>query len=132
MASVKTLVSGNRKLVVNITGAFSVADETNVVVIDRSTLIGPDGVNVPGRIRIDAITWAVGAGFDSVKLSFDHTTDEVIEYLQGPGYMDYRPAGGKSPATAPSAAADGDVLLSTTGGAANDTYSILLECTLKN
>lgn len=132
MATVKTMVSGNRKLVVNITGAFSAADESNVVVIDRSTLTGPDGVNIPGRIRVDEITWAVGVGFDYVLLDWDDATDEAIEYLQGQGYMDYRPYGGKSVTGDPTTDTEGDIQLSTSGGAAGDTYSIALHCTLKN
>ena len=132
MATVKTMVSGNRKLVINITGIFSVSDESNVVVIDRSTLTGPDGVNIPGRIRVDEITYTSGVGFDYVLLEFDDATDEVIEYLHGPGYFDYRPYGGKSMTGDPTTDTEGDILLSTSGGAAGDTYSILLHCTLKN
>lgn len=131
MATVKTMISGNRKLVVNITGTFSVSDESNVVVIDRSTLIGPDNSSIPGRIRVDEITWAVGVGFDYVLLDWDDATDEVIEYLQGQGYMDYRPYGGKSMAGDPTTDTEGDIQLSTSGGATGDTYSILLHCTLK-
>ena len=132
MATVKTMVSGNRKLIVNITWTYSVGDESDVVVVDRSTLIGPDGVNIPGRIRIDEITWAVGVGFDYVELSWDDATDEVIEYLQGQGYMDYRQAGGKSMTGDPTTDTEGDIQISTSGGAAGDTYSIYLMCTLKN
>lgn len=131
-ASIKTLIKGNRKLVVNITGVFSVSDETDTVVVDRSALIGPDGSSVPGRIRVDEITWAVGSGFDYIVLEFNDSTDEVIEYLQGQGYMDYRPFGGKSMAGDPTSADEGDIFLSTSGGASGDTYSILLSCSLKN
>jgi len=132
MATIKTMINGNRKYVVNITGEFNTADEIDVVVVDRSTLTGPDGVNIPGRIRVDEITWAVGVGFDYVVLEFDDATDEVIENLQGQGYMDYRPYGGKSMSVDPTTDNEGDILLSTSGGAAGDSYSILLHCTLKN
>jgi len=132
MATVKTMISGTRKLVVNITGIFSVSDEANVVVIDRSTLLGPNGVDIPNKIRVDEATWAVGVGFDYVMLEFDDATDEVIEYFQGQGYMDYRPYGGKSMAGTPITVTEGDILLTTSGGAAGDTYSILLNCTLKD
>lgn len=128
-ASVKYLVKGNNRIVVNVTGEFSAADETDTVIIDVSTLTGPDGTP-PTSVRIDEITWSVGAGFDSVKLEWDATTDDIIEYLQGQGYMDYRPYGGKNDPK--SAGSTGDVILSTTGGAANDSYSLLISATLKD
>lgn len=131
MATSKVLVSGSRKYVINITGNFTddTADLTNAVIVDRSSLIGPSGV-LPGRIRIDEITCFISVGYDYAVLKFDDSTDEVIEYLQGQGYMDYRPYGGKSMAGAPTTATEGDILLSTTGGGAGDSYSILLNCTL--
>jgi hypothetical protein len=79
-AVVKTLVSGSRKLVINVTGVFSASDETDTNIIDRSTLTGPGGLE-PTDIKIDEITWAVGSGFDYVMLEWDHTTDEVIDYF---------------------------------------------------
>lgn len=131
MATVKTLVSGSRKLIVNVTHTWITADETNVVIIDRSTLIGPNG-GIPSAIRIDEITYTTTPGLEILKLSWDLATDEVIEIMSGSGYFDYRAFGGKSPATAPASATEGDVLLSTVGGAAGDAYSILIHCTLKD
>jgi len=132
MAVVKTMVSGNRKLVINVTEDFTTADETDVVIINRSDLIGPDGVNIPGRIRIDEITWAVGIGYDYVLLSWDDASDETVEYLQGQGYMDYRPYGGKSMTGDPTTDTEGDLQLTTLGGATGDSYSLLIHCSLKN
>jgi hypothetical protein len=126
-AVVKTLVSGSRKLVINVTGVFSASDETDTNIIDRSTLTGPGGLE-PTDIKIDEITWAVGSGFDYVMLEWDHTTDEVIDYFQGQGYMDYRHAGGKKDGNG--SGGTGDLLLTTAGGAAGDTYSLLINCTL--
>lgn len=132
MATVKVLVSGNNKRIVNITHTWVGADETGVVVVDRSTLIGPDGVNIPAKIRVDEITWSCSPALDTVRLDWDFATDEVIENLQGAGYIDYRPYGGKVPSGTPATATEGDIILTTLGGAANDSYSILLHCTLKN
>ena len=131
MATVKTLISGSRKLVINVTHTWVTADETNVVIVDRSALVGPKGT-LPAKIRIDEITWTTTPGLEILKLSWDFATDEVIEILSGPGYIDYRPYGGKSPSGTPASATEGDVLLSTVGGAAGDAYSILLHCTLKD
>lgn len=133
MADVKTMFSGSRRLEINVTGAFSVADETDAVIVDRSALTGLNG-QVPSDIRVDTITWSVGVGFDYVLLEWDHTGsgDEAIEYLHNDGYMDYRMSGGKVPANAPAVATDGDILLTTSGGAAGDSYSIYLSLVLKD
>lgn len=128
---IKTMFSGNNILQVNITGAFDTADATNYIVINRSTLTGPSGV-LPSSLKIEEITWTVSAGFEAVTLSWDFATDEVIEYLSGQGYMDFRPSGGKAPSGTPANATEGDILLTTTGGAATaDTFSIYLNIRLK-
>jgi len=127
-AATRFLISGRNKVVINVTGVFSAADETDTILIDKSTLIGPLGVE-PGSIRVDEITWAVGAGFDSVLLEWDHTADDIVDYFQGQGYIDYRPYGGKNDPE--SAGGTGDLILTTSGGAAGDTYSFLIHCTLK-
>lgn len=132
MATVKVLFSGKNQYIVNVTHTWVTADETNVVIVDRSTLVGPDGVNIPSKIRVDEITWSISGSLETVKLSWDFGTDEVIELLSSAGYYDYRPYGGKVPSGTPGTVTEGDILLSTVGGAANDSYSILLHCTLKN
>jgi hypothetical protein len=129
-AATKVLVKGQNRYIINVTGAFNSSDETDTIIVDCSALIGPDGTQ-PVDIRIDEITWAVGAGFDYVLLEWKRTADEVIEYLTGQGYMDYRPYGGKCPSVA-IGSAQGDVALTTSGGAAGDTYSILINCRLKD
>jgi len=130
-AVMKVMVSGSRKYVVNVTGVWDTADEVDTVIIDRSTLTGPGGV-LPGRIRIDEITWNVGPGLDYVLLSWDDAADENIDYFSGQGYMDYRPYGGKSMTGDATTDTEGDVQLTTAGGAAGDTYSFLIHCSLKN
>ena len=129
-AVIKTMLSGSRKHIINVSGIWDTADEVDTVIIDRSTLIGPDGV-LPKSIRIDEITWAVGVGLDYVLLSWDDAADEVVDYFQGQGYMNYRTYGGKIMTGAATTATEGDLQLTTAGGAAGDTYSFLIECTLK-
>lgn len=127
---VTELVNGRNRYVVNVTGVFDTSDASNVVIIDRSELTGPDG-SVPGKIRIDEITWAVGPDFDYVELKYDEAGgDLVIDYFSGAGYMDYRPYGGKHPPAVPAVATDGDIQLSTAGGATGGTFSLLLSCRL--
>jgi hypothetical protein len=132
MATVKTVLQGTRKYVINVTGIWDTADETDVIIVDRSALIGPNGKDVPTYIRVDEITALIGP-FDYVQLEFKHGGgDETIELFQGQGYVDYRPAGGKVAATAPSLVTDGDITLTTAGGAAGDSYSLYIHMTLKD
>jgi len=132
-AKMKVMINGTRKYTVNVSGIFDTADEVDTIIINRSDLIGPDRQNAPTYIRIDRITWSVGAGFDYVVLQWDDAADEVIDYYQGQGFMDYLAAGaGKAMSAAPTTATEGDLLLTGSGGAAGDTYSFLIECTLKN
>lgn len=130
-ATVKTMIKGSRKLVIDVTNTWSGADETNTVIVDRSTLVGPNG-GIPAQIRIDDVTFVSTPGLEILKLSWDFATDEVIEIFSGPGYIDYKPFGGKSPSGTPASVTEGDVLLSTVGGAAGDAYSLLIHCTLKS
>lgn len=132
MATVKTLVSGTRKLVIVVNHAWTAADETDVVIVDRSTLTGPDGISLPGRIRVDEVTWSVSPGLEAVTLEFDDGTDEVIGNFQGQGYADYRPYGGLSMTGDPTTDTEGDILLNEKGGAAGEYYNIILNCSLKN
>ena len=128
-AAVKYLVKGRNKIVVNVTGIFDTADETDTVIIDVSALTGPDGTP-PTGVRIDEITWSLNGGWDYVKLEWDATTDDLIDYFHGQGYMDYGPYSGKNDPR--STGTTGDVLLTTAGGAAGDTYSFLIKATLKD
>ncbi len=128
-AATRYLIKGRNRVVVNVTGAFSGADETDTVIIDLSTLVGPDGTP-PTAVRIDEITWVISPGFDAVVLEWDHTTDDVVDRFAGQGYADYRPYSGKND---PRSAGDtGDLVLTTVGGAANDAYSFLISATLKD
>lgn len=132
-ASTRYLVKGNNILVVNVQGVFSAADEVDTIVIDKSTLAGPlsaNGTSVEASsICIDEITWAVGLGFDYVLLEWEHTADDAVDYFQGQGYMNYREYGGKDDPK--SAGGTGDLILTTSGGAAGDSYSFLIKARLK-
>lgn len=129
---IKTIFSGNNILKLNVTGVFNTANATNFVIVDRSALTGPDGINPPSSIKIEEITFSIGVGFDSVDLSWDLATDEIIERLSNQGYFDFRSAGGKVMGSAASTATEGDILLTTLGGAAAlDTFSIYLDLRLK-
>jgi len=126
-AAVKTVLSGTRNVVLNVTGTFSAADETDTNILDISTLLTSVG-SVATSMSIQEITWAINK-FDTVVLEFDKSvTDEIIDNFSGQGYIDYRPYGGKSPT---SAAGTNDLLLTTTGGVANGSYSLLISLYIK-
>lgn len=129
-AATRYLVKGSNKIEINVTGAFSAADETDTVVVNLSTLTGPDGTP-PTAVRIDEITWSISPGFDYVLLEWDHTTDDVVDYFSGQGYITYKErSGGKNDPR--SAGGTGNLILSTVGGAAGDAYSFLISATLKD
>lgn len=127
-ASTKITYNSRKRISVNITGTFSAADETDTVVIDKSTLTGLDGTE-PTSLRIDEIWWSINK-FDAIQLEWEKTAaDELIENLQGQGFIDFRPYGGKNMIAG---AGTGDIVLTSVGGVANGTYSIYLHCTKKD
>lgn len=122
------LFSGKNRYSVRLTNISDGTGESAVAKIDKSTLTGPDGTE-PGKIVIEQLSWAI-QGFASVRLHWDHTTDDEIAVLAGVGYNDYRPVGGMvDPA---SAGGTGDVVLTTNGGGSGSTYDILLVVRLKS
>ena len=105
------------------------ADETAVIKVDKSTLTGLNGVE-PGRLVIEKVRWTM-QGFTSIRILFDHTTDDEAVVLNGThGELDYTSVGGLvDPA---STGATGDILFTTQGGAANATYTVDLYLRLKD
>jgi len=112
--------------------------ETNVVKIDRSTLLAQDGAE-PSRIDIEKVRWCI-QGFTYIKLSFDHTTDDVAMVLSNNGYEDFASMGDPAAAYSgtyllqdpASAGGTGDLLLTSIGATAGDTYDITLTCRLRS
>lgn len=120
-AAVLTSREGGNIFSYNVRGVFDTTDETNTVIIDLSTKMGPLGA-APSKLRIEEIFWTI-YGFDSVTLSFDRDTDVIIDYFSGQGYMDYRPYGGKIDN---GTGGTGDLLLSTLGGVSGGNYSLII------
>ena len=129
----KTLLDGKRHLIVAFYGeATSTTGENAVIKVDRSGIVGPNGVDAPNYLAIEEITASV-QGFEHVELMWEHGSgDEVIAFLSGESYYDFRDAV-NTPATAPAAATDGDIKLTTNsagveGSAVDgDTYFIKLK-----
>lgn len=125
---VRPLFVGERRAAYRLTNVCDGTGESAVVKLDISTLVGPDGVNAPTKVAIEQLEWSI-QGFTSVRLFWDHTTDDEIAVLSGQGFKDYRDFGGLlDPA---SAGGTGDIVLTTAGNTAGSTYDITLVVKLK-
>lgn len=123
------LISGQNRRVIRITNVSDGTGESAVIKVDKSTFVGPDGVNEPGKLVIEEIQWSI-QGFSSVRLFWDHTTDDEVCVLgTGNGYFNYRSVGGLvDPA---SAGQTGDLLLTTAGAISGATYDITISVRFK-
>ncbi len=102
--------------------------ETTVTKLDISTITGLTGGPVLYTV-IDEIKWDV-QGFSSVRLWWDHTTDDEIAVLSGQGIVNYHGLGGLvDPQTS---GGTGDILLSTAGTTAGSSYDITIVFRLKD
>lgn len=127
--TVDTIVvfSGTRRRVVRLLNLSDGTGETGVIKVDKSALIGPNGKE-PTKLVIEKIEYAVDGM--SVRLYWDHTTDDEIAVLTGAGFFDWTDSGGL---VDPGSAGDtGDILLTTVGHTAGDSYNITLWLRLKD
>lgn len=118
-----------RRLVERYTNVSDGTGESAVIKVDKSTLVGPTAEgDEPLRIVIRSLRWAV-QGFTSVRLLWDHTTDDEAAVLSGNGFEDYSPFGGL--VDPKSAGGTGDLLLTTAGTTSGNTYDITAEYELR-
>lgn len=124
----KVLFQGTRIYVARYTNVSDGTGESAVAKLTLSGLTGPNGV-APTAVKIREITWGI-QGFTSVRLLWDHTTDDEIAVLPaGTGYMDWTGVGGSmDPRTAGNA---GNVLLTTAGTTSGSSYDITVVYQLK-
>lgn len=122
------LRSSPREYAARWTNVSDATGESAVVKIDISTLVGPNGV-APTAVKIEEIRWNI-QGFNSVRLFWDHTTDDEIAVLSGVGSVDYSALSGLMDPRSPGGT--GDVLLTTNGAAVGNTYDIAIRVRLKN
>jgi len=88
--------------------------ETAAQKVDISTLPG-----APTKVRISKMNWAVEGM--SVKVYFDHSTDDLVAVLAGANSIDV-------PLEDPqSTGGTGDILFTTFGAVANSSYMIEME-----
>lgn len=125
-----TMGDNQRRICVQVDGVVATSgDASDVVTVDRSDLIGPAGA-IPSKLVIERLEWDI-QGFNEVTLEWDEATDELIARLTDQGIRDYRAEGGLVPNSAFASAADGDILLTTVGGADLSKLSIKIWARLK-
>lgn len=122
----KTVFSGERKLVMHFTNTSDGTGESNVIKVDKSTLVGPDGTE-PSKLVIEKIVYDVAS--IRVLLTWDQTSDETIAVLQGWGCLDWTKSGGLVGANT---GGTGDILLTTANQSSGDGYDITLYMRLKD
>lgn len=119
------IFSGKRKYIVRLTNVSDGTGESAVIKVDKSTLTGTNGLE-PGRLAVESIQWAM-QGFTSVRLFWDHTTDDELAMLSLAGFFAYE--GGLVDPN--SAGGTGDIILTTAGATSGATYDITLYLKLK-
>jgi hypothetical protein len=118
------LFNGTRRYIVRLTNISDGTGESAVIKVDKSTLTNGNGTE-PGKLILTYAEWSIN-GFASVRLLFDHTTDDELLLMgTGSGWRNFEKTGGfADPA---STGGTGDVLLTTSGASATATYDIYLE-----
>lgn len=117
--------------VVHLTNISDGTGEAAVVKADKSAIAVAADKGEAASLDIEQVRWSI-QGFTSVRLLWDHTTDDVAMVLAGSGYEDFRGLDGgvkgkmqtsglKDPR---SAGGTGDLLVTTNGGASGATYDI--------
>jgi hypothetical protein len=121
----QTIQDGERKAVLKFTNVSDGTGETNVVKVDVSSLSANSSGQACTKVTVAQIWWqCVGMG---VELLFDATANVLVIGLSpdSNGYHDYTPFTG-IPNNAGSGVT-GDILFTTIGASANDTYTVILE-----
>jgi hypothetical protein len=116
--STQTVFVGNKRVIKHFTNVSDGTGESAVQKVDISALPGS-----PSAVRIDKVTFTT-LGM-SVRVLYDHATDDTAMVLYGSGEIDLKGYGGlHDPA---SSGGTGDILFTTIGQVANDSYDITLE-----
>ena len=121
----QTIQDGERKAVLKFTNVSDGTGESNVVKVDVSALAANSSGQACTKVTVTQIWWqCVGMG---VELLFDATANVLVIGLSpdSNGYHDYTPFTG-IPNNAGSGVT-GDILFTTIGASANDTYTVILD-----
>lgn len=134
----RVIKNGRFQYFVHFTNTSDGTGENNVVKVDKSTLIDSLG-DEPSSLDIEQVSWAI-KGFTSVRISWDHTTDDrALVLSEGIGHLDFRgwTDGRSTPdilgqfgdlrLTDPrSAGGTGDILFTAVDASSGDNYDITL------
>jgi hypothetical protein len=122
--NVQEMFDGKRRYVVRLYNVSDGTGETNVLKVDKSTLVNLAGVE-PSKLALGSVQWSI-QGFTYVAMAWDHTVDSpLIVLAAGNGAQDYMcGAMLQDPLVADGT---GDILLSTGGAIAGASYNIVLE-----
>jgi hypothetical protein len=115
-------------LLVHLTNISDGTGESAVTKVDKSAYTATDGAE-PDSLDIETARWNI-QGFTSVRILWDHTTDDVAMVLSGSGFDDFRGdefVRFKKGLPDPRSAGDtGDIKLTTAGAVSGATYDITL------
>jgi len=127
VVSTQVIQKGPRYYIARFTNISDGTGESLVTKVDISTLDLGDGT-APTKTSIKEIQYSI-QGFTSVRLYWDHSTDDIIDVLAvGNGYREYGSLGFLNDPG--SAGGTGNILLTTAGASATATYDITLVITL--
>ena len=119
------LFEGSTQLVVRCVKTDGLV-EADAIVVDKSTLVGPNG-REPSALIVEKVQWSVrSSSAAGVLLEWDLDTDEAFATLCRPrGTLDWTSFGGVSPQ---SGGGTGDIVLTTPANAlAAFTFTLWLE-----
>lgn len=111
------------KYAIRLTNISDGTGESAVVKLDKSAIATTLGITEPDKFIVEELFWSI-QGFASVRLHFDHTTDDELAVLSGNGYRPYADFGGL--VDPDGGGGTGDIILTTNGGLAGATYDIFL------
>lgn len=122
------------KYTVHLTNISDGSGESAVIKVDKSAIaVASDGAE-PASLDIESVRWNI-QGFTSIRILWDHSTDDLGLVLAGSGYEEFtepfsdREEFGKAATglTDPrSTGGAGDILLTTNGGVSGSSYDITL------
>jgi hypothetical protein len=127
VVNTRYLSKGPRYAIVRLTNISDGTGESGIAKIVLTDLLTDDGL-IPTKTSIKEIQWSI-QGFTSIRLYWDHNTDDIIDVLAvGNGYVEYGALGMLSDPQ--STGGTGDILLTTAGQISGATYDITLVVTL--